>query len=80
HNSKEIVKNIANHTVLSQIAGGGGGGYGDPFKRPIEVVLNEVKNGRVSVKRAKVDYGVVINPESLELDDTANKTVRSNRP
>ncbi len=38
----------------------GGGGYGDPFKRPPEAVLNDVVNGYVSIEAAERDYGVLI--------------------
>lgn len=38
----------------------GGGGLGDPLKRPSARVLDDVLDGYVSIKRAAVDYGVVI--------------------
>jgi N-methylhydantoinase B len=38
----------------------GGGGYGDPFKRPIEMVLNDVVSGYISREVAEREYGVVI--------------------
>ncbi|MEW5922236.1 MAG: hydantoinase B/oxoprolinase family protein [Bacillota bacterium] len=38
----------------------GGGGLGDPLKRDLNMVLEDVKNGYVSLERAKKDYGVVI--------------------
>ncbi|HEU5464839.1 MAG TPA: hydantoinase B/oxoprolinase family protein, partial [Candidatus Binatia bacterium] len=38
---------------------GGGGGYGDPRKRPIEVVERDVRRGFVSSESARDDYGVV---------------------
>src|SRR5260370_1373591 len=38
----------------------GGGGYGNPYERPIEKVLLDVQNGLVSVAGAREDYGVVI--------------------
>src|SRR5437588_1363460 len=38
----------------------GGGGYGNPFLRPVEMVLNDVVNGYVSLEAAERDYGVVI--------------------
>lgn len=38
----------------------GGGGFGDPFERDIEMVVEDVKNGFVSLKAAKEQYGVVI--------------------
>lgn len=38
----------------------GGGGYGDPFKRAPEQVLDDVINGYVSIEAAERDYGVVV--------------------
>ena len=38
----------------------GGGGYGDPFRRPVELVLNDVINGYVSLEAADREYGVII--------------------
>jgi N-methylhydantoinase B len=38
----------------------GGGGYGNPFERPIDKIVWDVKNGLVSLKGARDDYGVVI--------------------
>jgi N-methylhydantoinase B len=46
----------------------GAGGYGDPFKRPPELVLRDVRDGKVSIQGAMRDYGVVINPASMEID------------
>jgi N-methylhydantoinase B len=36
----------------------GGGGLGDPFTRPVEMVLEDVRQGYVSADRALTDYGV----------------------
>lgn len=47
---------------------GGGGGYGDPLERSPELMLKDVIKGDVSLGRAKKDYGVVIDPEKLEID------------
>jgi N-methylhydantoinase B len=38
----------------------GGGGWGDPFERAPELVLQDVLRGLVSVESAERDYGVVI--------------------
>src|SRR5579859_672677 len=38
----------------------GGGGYGDPLQRPLELVLSDVINGYISLAAAEQDYGVVI--------------------
>jgi|WetSurMetagenome_2_1015567.scaffolds.fasta_scaffold17273_4 N-methylhydantoinase B len=43
----------------------GGGGFGDPFARPPENVLDDVKEGLVSVDGALRDYGVRVNIERL---------------
>jgi N-methylhydantoinase B len=39
---------------------GGGGGYGDPKTRPLELVQRDVIRGLVSRESASQDYGVVI--------------------
>ncbi|MGF1610915.1 MAG: hydantoinase B/oxoprolinase family protein [Kiloniellales bacterium] len=58
----------------------GGGGYGDPFERPIERVVWDVKNGLVSIEGAREDYGVVIkSDESLEVDLAATERLRGTR-
>ncbi|MBI5035255.1 MAG: hydantoinase B/oxoprolinase family protein [Chloroflexi bacterium] len=45
----------------------GAGGYGDPHERDREAVWRDVRDGKVSVEQAKVDYGIVIDPETLEV-------------
>jgi N-methylhydantoinase B len=56
----------------------GGGGYGNPYERPVEKVLSDVKNGLVSVRGAREDYGVVIaDPETLDVDMAATRRLRS---
>lgn len=76
--SKELVPNVPPGTIWYQQAGGGGG-YGDPFLRPVEKVLKDVKNGVVSVAKAREDYGVVIDPVSLEVDEKATAELRAGR-
>lgn len=65
--SKDVIRGIPKGTLFHEIAGGGGG-YGDPFKRPIEKVLKDVRNGLVSIEKAKEDYGVAINPHTFIVD------------
>ncbi len=73
--SKEIVRDIPRGTVFNQKAGGGGG-YGDPHRRPAAKVLEEVANGTISVAAARRDYGVAISPETLELDHEETARLR----
>lgn len=43
----------------------GGGGFESSWQRPVERVLEDVRNGLVSLESAERDYGVVIDPETL---------------
>lgn len=47
----------------------GGGGLGDPLKRDVQAVLNDVIEGYVSVARAKKDYGVVVHEVDADLSE-----------
>jgi N-methylhydantoinase B len=56
----------------------GGGGFGNPFERPIDKVVWDVRNRLVSIEGALRDYGVVIlNPETLEVDAAATQRLRA---
>jgi N-methylhydantoinase B len=57
----------------------GGGGWGDPLERPPEVVLRDVRWGKVSVTGAAEDYGVVVGGDapSYEVDVEATAALRS---
>lgn len=54
------------------IVGGGGGGFGDPLERDPLRVLEDVRDGYVSLESAERDYGVIVrgNPPALDLDAT----------
>jgi N-methylhydantoinase B len=77
--SKEILRNIPKGTVLHQKAGGGGG-YGNPYRRGAARVAEEVRNGFISIESARRDYGVVVDPGTLSLDKGATISVRSESP
>jgi N-methylhydantoinase B len=55
----------------------GGGGYGDPLKRDPAAVEQDVHHGYVSPAKAREDYGVVIDPETLCADTAATETLRA---
>ena len=66
----------------------GGGGYGPPFERDPQAVLDDVVNGYVSVEAAEASYGVVIRcrarpdelvalPEHFEIDMAATRARRA---
>ncbi len=54
----------------------GGCGVGDPFTRDTDRVLADVRNGFVSIEKARRDYGVVIDPITLALDVAATDHLR----
>ena len=57
----------------------GGGGYGDPFKRPPQAVFKDVRLGRVSIEQALKFYGVIVEVTSegkLSLDESASEQER----
>ncbi len=73
--TKDLVEDVPEGTVLFQQAGGGGG-YGVPYLRDPTLVAKEVKNGIISIERAKKDYRVILDPETFELDVEATRRIR----
>jgi N-methylhydantoinase B len=55
---------------------GGGAGVGNPMERDLEAVREDVRNGLVSLESAKRDYGVVINPNTYEINVSETKALR----
>lgn len=55
----------------------GGGGYGDPFDRPVEAVLRDVRLGFVDEASARADYGVAIADGFV--DESATRALRASR-
>ena len=58
----------------------GGAGVGDPFDRPLEKVVTDVQREMVTVQGARLIYGVVIDPATLEVDEAATRKLRSAPP
>ena len=48
------------HNDIVRVERPGGGGLGDPLKRPTEKVLEDVRQGYVSPTQARSNYGVAI--------------------
>jgi N-methylhydantoinase B len=56
----------------------GGGGFGNPFDRDVARVVEDVKNGLVSLEGARRDYGVVITDrKTLIVDESATAAARA---
>jgi N-methylhydantoinase B len=58
------------------VRAGGGGGFGSPLDRPAEKVRQDVRQGTVSVERARSDYGIVVDSDTLTVDEEATRRLR----
>jgi N-methylhydantoinase B len=56
---------------------GGGGGFGNPWERDIELVRRDVLDGYVTREGAERDYGVAFTADGLEVDIEATRRLRT---
>jgi len=54
----------------------GGGGYGNPFERDVDLVLKDVKMKYITVDSAEKDYGVALVKKDGELQVDRERTAR----
>jgi len=64
---------------LLRVITSGGGGWGHPFDRPAAKVREDVLDGFVSPASALKDYGVVLEPQTLEVDEVETAKCRKDR-
>ncbi|MBI4183896.1 MAG: hydantoinase B/oxoprolinase family protein [Proteobacteria bacterium] len=55
----------------------GGGGYGNPFERDAKVVAEDVRQGKLTLKRARDAYGVAVDPATFAVDEVETRRLRS---
>jgi N-methylhydantoinase B len=58
----------------------GGGGFGDPRTRDAARVAADVVDGYISIEQARHAYGVVVDPETLAVDERATAERRERSP
>ena len=68
-----LVELQAGETIVSVTAGGGG--YGEPQRRQPKSVVKDVRDGLVTVERARGVYCVAITAD-LELDEEGTRSLR----
>lgn len=56
----------------------GAGGYGDPFARDPQKVLEDVLDGKISLAYAEREYGVVIDLPAGAVDEERTRMIRTN--
>jgi N-methylhydantoinase B len=74
--SLDLLSDVPKGTVYHQCAGGGGG-YGDPRRRPENLVARDVRNDVVSWETARDVYGVVVDPGTFQIDKRATADRRA---
>lgn len=57
--NKATMKSVPAGSHLT-VSTAGGGGYGEPSERSAEAVINDVRNGYISVQRAEEVYGIKV--------------------
>jgi N-methylhydantoinase B len=64
---------------LIRIRTTGGGGWGDPIAREVGAVVRDVRWGKVSMRGAREDYGVVVTYDGADVsaDDAATASLRA---
>jgi N-methylhydantoinase B len=72
--SKGTIQVRAGDTVRIETCGGGG--YGPAHERRPELVLLDVRNGKISPERARQHYQVVINTDNWSVDSPQTKSLR----
>jgi N-methylhydantoinase B len=65
---KEVIRLPVPRGTIVQRHSGGGGGFGNPYERPVEKVAEDLRNGFISPDKAEKDYGVVVVSGSLMVD------------
>jgi N-methylhydantoinase B len=71
-----VVRHLVPARTATIIATAGGGGWGDPLRRDPNLVRQDVLDGYVTIESAARDYGIVIDPRTLEIDIAATETSR----
>lgn len=66
---------IRNGEVILHVLAGAGG-WGDPLERDTALVLDDVRNEKLTVDYVLDQYGVVVDPETLTVDEDSTAAVR----
>ncbi|HYA27517.1 MAG TPA: hydantoinase B/oxoprolinase family protein [Acidobacteriota bacterium] len=71
NSAKQLPSRFGDHRLqqndIIRVERPGGGGMGDPFKRPAAKVIDDVRQGYVSIERARSQYGVALRAAGSEV-------------
>jgi N-methylhydantoinase B len=76
HRIRKIVACKLQENDVVSIRTGAGGGWGEPLDRDSALVIEDVRAGLISAQEAGSIYGVVFDPEKLEVDEAATIALR----
>ncbi len=71
----KITRMIKGGDVYRHVTGGGGG-YGPPAERPVDQIVDDVIDGKLTPAHAEKEYGVVFKPASTQIDEEATRRRR----
>jgi N-methylhydantoinase B len=77
-NAKVLVAHLKEGDAF-RIQSGGGGGHGSPLERPVEDVVEDVRQGYVGLEEARELYGVVLDAVTFAVDHQATARLREGR-
>lgn len=72
----KITRTIGRNVVVRHEQAGGGG-YGDPLKRSLELIRDDLSNGKISAEFASAHHGVVFAADGVTIDTSATSQRRS---
>ena len=80
NHEEELTSVLENHRFVRDdvicIVTAGGGGWGDPLERPAEEVARDTERKLISQDRAREHFGVVLDLESLLVNQPETETLR----
>ena len=75
--SGKVIGRSLKHGDAYILRSGGGGGYGSPLDRPLEKIVDDLREGYISRERAESCYGVVFDAGTGAADVAATESMRS---
>lgn len=72
----KITRTIGRNVVIRHEQAGGGG-YGDPFKRSLDLIRDDLSNGKITSAYAIQNHGVVFTADGMAIDEAATQARRT---
>lgn len=73
-----LVRPVTRYDIFTALTGDGGG-FGDPLRRDLSAVVEDLRNGVTTVRTARDVYCVAIDPVTFEVDPKETERLRTER-